>query len=269
MVSSPKPSTTEERKTFRVSSSRERLMESKPGQNIKLLCSYGGKIRPRTTDGELRYVGGHTRVLTVHRSISFSELMVKLTEFCGSSVILKCQLPKGDLETLISITNDEDLANIIEEYDRASLKLAHPMKIKAVLLPPRSLKKVSSTPTLSSASSSASHSPARSPHTSAESLPYGAYRYGCNYRTPPLPAAPAATRSSMETIDCGVVDLTATITATEASGFVHIGSVNHRLTRDHDSFEALHVLLLAVDKGRRHCSVTCGDCGKGQKLEPS
>ncbi|KAK7354001.1 hypothetical protein VNO80_19457 [Phaseolus coccineus] len=165
-------------------------MESKPSQNIKLLCSYGGKIRPRTTDGELRYVGGHTRVLNVHRSISFSELMVKLCEFCGSSVILRCQLPKGDLETLISITNDEDLANIIEEYDRASLKLAHPMKIRAVLLPPKSEKKVSPAPSLSSASSSATHSPARSPHTSAESLPYAAtYRHGCNYRTPPLPSA--------------------------------------------------------------------------------
>jgi len=119
-----------------------------------------------------------------------AELMVKLTEFCGSSVILKCQLPKGDLETLISITNDEDLVNIIEEYDRASLKLAHPMKIRTLLLPPRSVKKVSSTPTLSSASSSASPSPSRSPHTSAESLPYAAaYRHGCNHRTPLLPAA--------------------------------------------------------------------------------
>ncbi|CAJ1974963.1 unnamed protein product [Sphenostylis stenocarpa] len=146
-------------------------MESKPGQNIKLLCSYGGKIRPRSTDGELRYVGGHTRVLTVQRSISFSELMDKLREFCGSSVILRCLLPKGDLETLISITNDEDLSNIIEEYDRASSKLEHPMKVRAVLLPPKSAKKVSSAPSLSSASSSASHSPSRSPHTSAESLP--------------------------------------------------------------------------------------------------
>jgi len=118
--------------------------------------------------------------------------MVKLSEFCGSSVILKCQLPKGDLETLISITNDEDLANIIEEYDRASLKLAHPTKIRAVLFPPKSVKKISSAPSLSSASSSASHSPSRSPHTSAESLPHAAaYRYGCNYRTPPLPAAHA------------------------------------------------------------------------------
>lgn len=161
-------------------------MESKPSQTIKLLCSYGGKILPRATDGELRYVGGHTRVLTIDRSISFSELRVKLGELCGSSVILRCQLPNGDLETLISVTNDEDLANLIEEYDHASSKLAHPLKIKAVLSPSKSLKKVSSVP--SSASSSASHSPSRSPYTSAESLPYAAaYRIGRHNRTPAPP----------------------------------------------------------------------------------
>ncbi|CAL5203290.1 unnamed protein product [Lathyrus oleraceus] len=157
-------------------------MESKP-KNIKLLCSYGGKILPRSTDGELRYVGGHTRVLAVDRSISFSELMEKLREFCGSSVKLRCQLPKGDLETLISITNDEDLAQITDEYDRASLKLTYPLKIRAVLSPPKSLLKVS--PDLSSSSSSASRSPYRSPYTSSESPPYAAaYRFGRSPRAP-------------------------------------------------------------------------------------
>ncbi|KAG4392639.1 hypothetical protein GLYMA_04G187700v4 [Glycine max] len=198
-------------------------MESKPAQTIKLLCSYGGKILPRATDGELRYVGGHTRVLTVDRSISFpgsflfplafvlrffylplfhefddsllrcAELMVKLRVFCGSSVILRCQLPKGDLETLISITNDEDLASIIEEYDRSSLKLAHPLKIKAVLSPPKSMKKASPVPSSASASSSATHSPSGSPHTSTESLPYAAFhRIGRHNRPPVVYAIGAA-----------------------------------------------------------------------------
>lgn len=39
---------------------------------IKFLCSYGGKILPRYTDGKLRYHGGETRVLAVDRSIPFS-----------------------------------------------------------------------------------------------------------------------------------------------------------------------------------------------------
>jgi len=50
-----------------------------------------------------------------------AEVMVKLTEFCGSFVILKCQLPKGDLETLISITNEKDLANIYNINDKRKL----------------------------------------------------------------------------------------------------------------------------------------------------
>lgn len=112
--------------------------------------------------------------------------MVKLEELCGSSVTLRCQLPNGDLETLISITNDEDLTNIIDEYERASLKLTHPLKIKAILSQPKSSLKVS--PDLSSSSSNASLSPARSPHTSAESLPYAvAYRIGRHSRSPRAP----------------------------------------------------------------------------------
>uniref|UniRef100_A0A1J3IJW5 PB1 domain-containing protein n=1 Tax=Noccaea caerulescens TaxID=107243 RepID=A0A1J3IJW5_NOCCA len=102
------------------------------GSSLKFLCSYGGRILPRSIDGKLRYVGGFTRVLSVDHSISFSELMVKLEEFCGYSVDLKCQLPDGDLETLISVKSDEDLANIVEEYDRV-----YGGKIRAILSPPK------------------------------------------------------------------------------------------------------------------------------------
>ncbi|KAF2319856.1 hypothetical protein GH714_019687 [Hevea brasiliensis] len=85
---------------------------------IKFLCSYGGKILPRPVDGKLRYIGGLTRILAVDRSISFTELIIKLEEFCGYSMQLKCQLPNGNLEMLISIKSDEELALLIEEYDR-------------------------------------------------------------------------------------------------------------------------------------------------------
>lgn len=66
--------------------------------------------------------------------------MVKLGEFCGYSVTLRCQLPNGDFETLISIKSDGDLANLIEEYDRSA---ASASKIRSILSPPASLKKVS------------------------------------------------------------------------------------------------------------------------------
>ncbi|KAK1564752.1 hypothetical protein Q3G72_010793 [Acer saccharum] len=113
-------------------------------ESLKFLCSYGGKILLRSTDGNLRYVGGLTRVFSVERSVSYTELMVKLGEFCGYSVTLRCQLPNGDLETLISIKSDEDLANLIEEYDRA----ASGSKIRAILSPPASLKQISPPPSV-------------------------------------------------------------------------------------------------------------------------
>ncbi|XP_018813879.1 uncharacterized protein LOC108985876 [Juglans regia] len=164
-------------------------MESnKVTDTIKFLCSYGGKILPRYTDGELRYVGGLTRVLSVDRSISYTELMVKLGEFCGYSVTLRCQLPSGDLETLISITSDEDLANLIEEYNRASSSMSHPLKIRAVLSPPKSLKKISPPP-------SVDFSASRSPFVTAESLGNSAaYHYVPRTYSPPI-GYPAGARN--------------------------------------------------------------------------
>lgn len=63
--------------------------------------------------------------------------MVKLGEFCGHFV--RCQLPNGDLETLISIKSDDDFSNLIGEYDRA----APSSKIRPILSPPPSLKQIS------------------------------------------------------------------------------------------------------------------------------
>jgi hypothetical protein len=42
------------------------------GSRIKILCSFGGRIMPRPSDGALKYIGGETRVLAVPRSIPFS-----------------------------------------------------------------------------------------------------------------------------------------------------------------------------------------------------
>ncbi|KZV25668.1 hypothetical protein F511_04729 [Dorcoceras hygrometricum] len=106
---------------------------------IKFLYSYGGKIIPGSSETSLRYIGGYTRVLTVDRCITFSELMVKFGGSCGSSMRLKCKLPSEDLDVLISIGSDEDLRNVIEEYDRVSPG----EKIRAVLFPVEPTKKVS------------------------------------------------------------------------------------------------------------------------------
>ncbi|XP_059657970.1 protein PAL OF QUIRKY-like [Cornus florida] len=127
---------------------------------IKFLYSYGGKLLPRQTDLKLRYVGGHTRVLAIHRSITFAELMVKFGELCGSSVSLKCKLPEEDLDVLVSITCDEDLASLIEEYDQFSSFTHQDLKIRAILFPINALKTISPPPsTVSSFEPSASRSP--------------------------------------------------------------------------------------------------------------
>ncbi|CAN6449307.1 unnamed protein product [Victoria cruziana] len=118
------------------------------GGAVKFLCSYGGKILPRYPDGKLRYVGGETRVLSVDRSVCFAELAVKLGELCGEpgSVCVRCQLPTEDLDALVSVTSDEDLMNLIEEYDRFNRGKPSPLKIRAFLSPRRGSTKKPSSP---------------------------------------------------------------------------------------------------------------------------
>ncbi|KAL1568262.1 hypothetical protein AAHA92_03653 [Salvia divinorum] len=111
-------------------------------KTLKFLYSYGGKIVPRPTDGKLRYAAGSTRVLAVDRSISYAELLVKFVESCGSSMILKCKLPTEDLDVLVSIKSEEELRIVIEEYERVSPE----SKIRAVLFPLKSAKKISQPP---------------------------------------------------------------------------------------------------------------------------
>eukprot|EP01018_Ginkgo_biloba_P039929 Gb_25639 [translate_table: standard] len=85
---------------------------------VKFMCSFGGKILPRPSDGNLRYVGGETRIITVNRSIGFMELMKKMMDIYGQALLLKYQLPDEDLDALVSVSSDEDLENMMDEYER-------------------------------------------------------------------------------------------------------------------------------------------------------
>jgi len=91
---------------------------SRGSGGVRFMCSYGGRILPRPHDNELRYVGGDTRIVAVARNVSYSFLISRLSKLCGSTVTLKYQLPNEDLDALISVTTDEDLENMMEEYDR-------------------------------------------------------------------------------------------------------------------------------------------------------
>lgn len=73
---------------------------------------------------------------------------MKFGELCGSSMSFSCKLPSEDLDLLVTITCDEELASVIQEYDRVSSD----MKIRALLFPHKSLKKISPPPSPHTAS---------------------------------------------------------------------------------------------------------------------
>ncbi|KAL2326093.1 hypothetical protein Fmac_025151 [Flemingia macrophylla] len=83
---------------------------------MKCLCSFGGRILPRPSDGKLRYVGGQTHILRLRKDISWQELMQKALLIYNLVHVLKYQLPGEDLDALVSVSSDEDLQNMMEEW---------------------------------------------------------------------------------------------------------------------------------------------------------
>ncbi|XP_010426143.1 PREDICTED: uncharacterized protein LOC104711159 isoform X2 [Camelina sativa] len=89
------------------------------GEKLKFLCSYNGKIMPRPSDGVLRYVGGQTRIVTVKRNVRFDEFEQKMIEVYGQPVVvIKYQLPDEELDALVSVSCNEDVDNMMEEFDK-------------------------------------------------------------------------------------------------------------------------------------------------------
>ncbi|XP_077227249.1 RAF-like serine/threonine-protein kinase 20 [Tasmannia lanceolata] len=94
-----------------------RASDSSQYGKMKFLCSFGGRILPRPSDGKLRYVGGETRIISIRKNHSWHELMQKTLGICNQPHTIKYQLPGEDLDSLISVSSDEDLQNMMEEYD--------------------------------------------------------------------------------------------------------------------------------------------------------
>ncbi|XP_021640055.2 uncharacterized protein LOC110635149 isoform X2 [Hevea brasiliensis] len=92
--------------------------DSVSGKKVKFLCSFGGKIFPRPSDGMLRYVGGQTRIISVRRDVSFNELVQKMVDTYGQPVVIKYQLPDEDLDALVSVSCTDDLDNMMDEYEK-------------------------------------------------------------------------------------------------------------------------------------------------------
>lgn len=96
----------------------ENTEDSVSGRKVKFMCSFGGKILPRPSDGALRYVGGQTRIISVRKDVSFGELVQKMVDTYGQNVVIKYQLPEEDLDALVSVSCPDDLENMMDEYDK-------------------------------------------------------------------------------------------------------------------------------------------------------
>ncbi|KAG7032060.1 hypothetical protein SDJN02_06103, partial [Cucurbita argyrosperma subsp. argyrosperma] len=127
---------------------------------LRLMCSYGGHIVPRPHDKTLCYVCGETRIVVVDRHTSLSDLTARLSKTLlnGRPFTLKYQLPNEDLDSLISVTTDEDLENMIDEYDRtasnSSNPAAKPSRLRLFLFPTKPDVSQSIGPILESSTSS-------------------------------------------------------------------------------------------------------------------
>ncbi|KAL2321156.1 hypothetical protein Fmac_030125 [Flemingia macrophylla] len=106
-----------------------------PGSKLRLMCSYGGHIIPRPHDKSLCYIGGDTRIVVVDRHSSLKDLCARLsrTILNGRPFTLKYQLPNEDLDSLITVTTDEDLDNMVEEYDRIAAKGSASSRLRVFL----------------------------------------------------------------------------------------------------------------------------------------
>ncbi|KAF5727733.1 hypothetical protein HS088_TW22G01430 [Tripterygium wilfordii] len=104
---------------------------------LRLMCSYGGHIVPRPHDKSLCYVGGDTRIVVADRHTTLASLSSRLsrTLLNDRPFTLKYQLPSEDLDSLVSVATDEDLENMIDEYDRTSGSSSIPSQLRLFLFP--------------------------------------------------------------------------------------------------------------------------------------
>ncbi|XP_004504874.1 uncharacterized protein [Cicer arietinum] len=110
--------------------------EEQQNYKAKFMCSYGGKIQPRSHDNQLSYIGGDTKILAVDRNIKFQHFFSKLSSLCEASqqdLSFKYQLPGEELDALISVTNEDDLEHMMHEYDRLYRPSSKPVRMRLFL----------------------------------------------------------------------------------------------------------------------------------------
>ncbi|CAN1354850.1 hypothetical protein LINPERPRIM_LOCUS43550 [Linum perenne] len=107
------------------------------GSKLRLMCSYGGHIIPRPQTKSLFYAGGDTRIITVptttaNLSLNFLAAQLAAALRLSTPFNLKYQLPYHDLDSLITLSNDEDVAIMIDEHNRV---FPSPARIRLFVFP--------------------------------------------------------------------------------------------------------------------------------------
>ncbi|KAJ4822395.1 hypothetical protein Tsubulata_008932 [Turnera subulata] len=93
------------------------------GIKLRLMCSYGGQIIPRSNTKSLYYAGGDTRIITFPYLANLTTLSSLTAHLAAALHIaapfsLKYQLPNHDLDSLISLSTDEDLLIMLDEHQQ-------------------------------------------------------------------------------------------------------------------------------------------------------
>ncbi|XP_031253285.1 uncharacterized protein LOC116111226 [Pistacia vera] len=103
---------------------------------LRLMCSYGGHIVPMPFKKSLYYSGGDTRIISVPTSstatVSAFLAHIAATLRVSYPFTLKYQLPLHDLDSLISLSTDDDLQIFLEEFQRLS-DFPEPTRIRLFL----------------------------------------------------------------------------------------------------------------------------------------
>ncbi|RYQ87757.1 hypothetical protein Ahy_B09g095299 [Arachis hypogaea] len=108
---------------------------------MSFLCSYGGQIKFYDRNNQYLYERGNNKKLHVRSSINFNDMIAELSAISGTAdmAYFKYQIPGYGLETLLSITNDTDLLNLMRDFDpntptMSSISSSSPRKILHPLL---------------------------------------------------------------------------------------------------------------------------------------
>ncbi|RYQ87758.1 hypothetical protein Ahy_B09g095300 [Arachis hypogaea] len=102
-----------------VSDKIAKVLSKEMKTEMSFLCSYGGQIKFYDRNNQYLYERGNNKKLHVRSSINFNDMIAELSAISGTAdmAYFKYQIPGYGLETLLSITNDKDLCNLMRDFD--------------------------------------------------------------------------------------------------------------------------------------------------------